>query len=559
MRINNNISAMNSGRIMDNTLKQVSKNMAKLSSGFRINQAGDDAAGLAISEKMRAQVRGLKQASRNSQDAVSLIQTAEGGTSEVHEILQRIRSLSVQSASDTNVSVDRKAIQNEVDQLLTEVDRIANDTEFNGIKLLNGTGSGGVVTQATIDSLTGQLPAYIDDAMDQIEANFGISEPAGIRDMDITYYYDDTSTTGASMGTSDGGASLTMRVNLAQVTDSNGDLIAESSLDTLIAHEVMHAYQFTNMPFATDGSDRDLENWFVEGLAMAIQGGNGFAETDRNVNLTNPFDGDYKSAYQAVKTLHEITNGGIDSIITRLEAGDDLDAALTATNQVIAGSEVAGATTGYVDFTSVTDFINWFNADADGAIDTYLTASNDFTQGSGVITDGSTKGSNSNLTYDATISNDAADTKATNNFTIAFTNPNFAGTGGFLSMQVGANEGQDLTVQLGNVTTTNLGISGISISSSSMSKNAITTIDSAIETVSAIRSRYGALQNRLEHSIKNIDNAAENLTSAESRIRDIDMAKEMMAFTKNNILQQASQSMLSQANKAPSSVLGLIQ
>lgn len=559
MRINNNMMAMNTHRMLGISSHSLDKNMEKLSSGSRINRAGDDAAGLAISEKMRSQIRGLKQASRNAQDAISLIQTSEGATSEVHEILQRIRTLTVQSANDTNVSNDRQSIQNEVGQLTLEVDRIANQTEFNGIKLLNGTGSQGAVTQTTLDQLTASIPAYIDDAMDQIEANFSIDTPAGNRDMDITYYYNDTSSTAASMGTSDGGASLEFRVNLANITDQNGNIIPEPYLDTLIAHEVMHAYQFTNMSFATDGADRNLENWFLEGLSMAIQGGNLFAETDRDVALTTQFDGDYKSAYQAVKTLHEITDNGINAIIDRLEAGDTLNAALAATTQDISGTELAGSTTGFADFNSVTDFIDWFNADADGEIDTYLTGSNDFTQGSGVITNGAVKGSNSNVTVDATVSNDAADTAATSAFNITFTNPNFGGSGGVLTMQVGANKDQTMTVTLGNVTTSNLGVAGLDITTVQKSEEALIALDSAIETVSVIRSRFGSYQNRLEHTIKNLDNTRENLSAAESRIRDVDMASEMVVFTKNNVIRQAAQSMLAQANQIPQSVITLLR
>jgi flagellin len=552
------MQAVNANRMLSVNNNNKSSTLEKLSSGLRINKAGDDAAGLAISEKMKSQIRGLRMASRNSQDAISLIQTAEGATAEVHAVLQRMRELTVQSLNDTNVDIDRDALQVEVRQLTLEVDRIANTTEFNGINLLNGTGSGPAIDQSTLDGLTASIPAYLDDAMDQIEANFAIDTPAGVRDMAVTYYSDDTSSTGASMGTSDGGASLELRVNLASITDTNGNLLAEPILDTLLAHEMMHAYQFTNMSFATDGATRDKENWFLEGLAMSIQGGNFFGATDSNVSLTNPFDGDYRSAYEAVKTLHEITDGGIDAIINSLESGNDLDAALTATTQAIAGTELAASTTGFVNFTTVDDFINWFNADADGEIATYIATSNDFTQGSGVITNGSVKGSNSNVTFDATIANDAASTKATDNFNISFTNPNFAGTGGYLTMQIGANESQTMTVQLGNVTATNLGIQSLNISTRTGGQAALESVDAALQSVSNIRSRLGALQNRLEHTIKNLDNSQENLQSAESRIRDADMANTMMKYSKENILSQAAQSMLAQANSAPRGVLQLI-
>ncbi len=557
MRINNNLVAMNTSRMAGVVAKKVSGAIQKLSSGMRINHAGDDVAGLAISEKMRAQIRGLNMASRNAQDAVSLIQTVEGATNEVHDILQRMRQLSVQASNDTAADADRQAIQSEIDQLNEEVNRIANTTSFNGISVLDGSGGSKTITQTVVNSLTAAIPAYIDDAMDQIEANFSINTPAGVRNLDVTYYYDEGTSTGASMGTADGGANLTMRINLANVTDAGGNLHPQGVIDTLIAHEMMHGYQFTNMAFSTDGVDRDKENWFLEGLSMAIQGGNNFAVTDHNVALTSSFDGDYRSAYEAVKTLHEITDGGINAIIDRLEAGDNLDQAINNTTQDFAGTELAGAA-GAADFTSVNEFITWFNADAGGDVTTYLTGSTDFSAGTGVITNGGVKGSSSNLTLDQTIANDAATVKATTSFNINFTNPTFS-AGGNLSMQVGANSSDTFTIQLANVTTDNLGTTSLDLTTTAGATNAINSLDSAIESVSSIRGRMGAYQNRLEHTIKNLEVTSHNLQAAESQIRDVDMANAMMSFTKNNILGQAAQAMLAQANQSNQGVLQLLR
>lgn len=486
MRIQNNMQAMNTQRMLNLNNEGKGKVLEKLSSGFRINKAGDDAAGLAISEKMRAQIRGLNQASRNSQDAISLIQTAEGATGEVHEILQRMRVLSVQSANDTNVSADREAIQNELDQLISEVDRIANTTEFNGISLLNGSGSGPTVSQSTIDSLTAALPAYLDDAIDMIEGTYAMNI-GGPRNLDITYYSDSTTSTGASMGTADGGASLELRVNLANITDLNGSLIPEGYIDTLLTHEVMHAYEFVEMPVMSDGTDREKENWFLEGLAMMVQGGNSIPDSGSNVALTSSFDGDYRSAYEAVKILHEVTNGGINSIIANLDLGQSLDVAIGGATQAFAGTELVGAN-GAANFADVTDFISWYNANAntDATLMNYIATSNDFTQGTGVVTTPGAKGSNTNLSQDASVTNDASAASATAAFNITFTNSNFAGTGGNLTMQIGANENQDMTVELGNVTTSNLGINSLDLATRLGSESAITSLDSAIETVSNI-------------------------------------------------------------------------
>ena len=562
MRISNNLMAMNTHRMLGEQTKLHGKSMEKLSSGYRINRAGDDAAGLAISEKMRAQIRGLSMAARNSQDAISLLQTAEGATSEVHNILQRIRELSVQSANDTNVDQDRLSIQIEVDQLVSEVDRIADTTQFNGINLLDGSGSTAIVPQSTIDILSVALPAYLDDAMDAIESYFSIDTPAGGKTLDITYYYDDTNTTGMSMGTANG-IDLTLRVNLANVTDGSGNLIGEEYLDTLIAHEMMHGYEFMNMPTLIDANDRNLETWFMEGLSMVIQGGNYWPVTDHDVSATYPFDGDYRSAFEAVKVLHEITSGGINTIIDSLEAGDTLDTAIANATFDTSTGDITNADGVYnlASIVDVTSFLSYFNNSSDVA--TFLTrtgSGEEFDPSvSGTITQGGVQGSASGLSIDGTIPNDASDTSLTSVFSVNFTNPNFSGTGGTLQMQIGANENQTLDINLGNVTAINLGIDAINLTTRTGSQNALTTLDTAIESVSIIRSRLGAYQNRLEHTIANLDNTHENLQAAESRIRDVDMADEMMRFTTTNILMQAAQPMLAQANQSPEGVLQLLR
>lgn len=560
MRIQNNLQAMNTSRMLGVNQKSSKTVIEKLSSGFRINRAGDDAAGLSISEKMRGQIRGLNQASRNTQDAISLLQTAEGASNEVHTIIQRMRQLAVQSASDTNTDEDRGNIQNEIDQLVAEVDRIANTTQFNGMTLLDGSFSSSTVSQAAINELTSKLPGYLDDAIGMIEPNYAMSI-GGPRNLSVTYYEDNSTTTAATMGTSDGAATLELRINLAQVTDSSGDLIAEEYLDTLLTHEVMHAYQFVNMSKMIDGADREKETWFLEGLAMLVQGGNGLSVTDHNVDIsTASFDGDYRSAYEAVKVLHEITDGGIDAIVTELAAGKDLDQALSDTTQNFAGSELAGAG-GAADFADVTSFINWFNANstADATLMNYLATSNDFTQGSGVVHAASTKGSNTNLTLANSVTNDASSAAATAAFNINFTNPSFGASAGSLTMQIGANHGQELDVSLGNLTSANIGVNALKVDNQLNASEAINKLDDALKTVSEIRSLFGATQNRLEHTAKNLNNSAENLQASESRIRDVDMANSMIEFTKLNILTQSAQSMLAQANQSTQGVLQLLR
>ena len=562
MRINNNLMAMNTHRMKGQQTVLNSKSMEKLSSGYRINRAGDDAAGLAISEKMRAQIRGLQRASRNSQDAISLIQTAEGGAASIHEMLQRIRELAVQSANDTLVNEDRDKIQSEVDQIMGQIDTVANNTEFNTKKILNNDGT--TIDSAVTDALTAKIPTMLNDALNILTASYGIALPTATTNMTVQYYDDASDGAGASMGTSDG-ISLTLRVNLANVTDGSGNLIADDQLDRLLAHEMMHGLQFTEMStFLTAGMSND-ETWVAEGLAMLIQGGNLFAAGSLTNNSDATIDdawsggiSDYAEAYLAMRTLHEITNGGIAAFIDRLEAGDTLDQAMNATTQNALGEVDPSAAVGGPDFTTFQQFIDFF--DGSGAVDTYLDTQDEFaTTGTGAInTNASTQGSDDNPTIAATIPNLGVTTLLDSKYTLDFSGAT-SELSGSTQFHIGANEGQDITFQNKNLKVSALELTGLELTSQELAANSITRIDKAIEKVSNARSYFGAMQNRLEHTIANLDNTHENLQAAESRIRDVDMADEMMRFTTTNILMQAAQSMLAQANQSPEGVLQLLR
>ncbi|MFC4736964.1 flagellin [Bacillus daqingensis] len=384
MIINNNISALNTHRQLGMNQNAMQNSMEKLASGLRINRAGDDAAGLAISEKMRAQINGLDQASRNAQDGISLIQTAEGALDETHSILQRMRELAVQSANDTNVEKDREEIQKEVDQLAQEISRISGNTEFNTQNLLGGD------FQAKF----------------QIGANANQNISLGINDMSATA--------------------------LGVIGTEPGAVVAVDGFDVqnLTQNEITINYTPANTE--TDGAARET---------------------------TAVFDAE---ANTITVTLGQA-------------AGDNTVAgAITATkNDVISALNATGAV----------------SAVEGGATGTDLAA----------------------VATPATVA---------------------AGT-------------EDAS-------------KGINVSTQEAANAAITTINNAIETVSAERSKLGATQNRLDHTISNLNNASENLSAAESRIRDVDMAKEMMEMTRANILSQASQSMLAQANQQPQAVLQLL-
>ena len=424
MRINNNIMAMNTFRQYSINESNSAASTEKLSSGYRINRAGDDAAGLAISEKMRAQIRGLNMASKNSQDAISLVQTAEGALTETHSILQRMRELSTQSASDTNDSnvVDREALNEEFQALKSEIDDIADKTAFNGKKLLDGSlGSSTKVATAS-----------------DIQEGFqGVTQ-----------------------------------INASGFVDTEAD---------------------------ADGTD----------YAITV-----------SYTATAADEGVYTFSY----------NG------TDIQKADDFTSAQTfeldfGEGKKISLSLAAGRTAPTVD---------------DGVDTTFGTADDSVTTAGDLLTGSA---ASANLTINVKGSNAV--------------------------IQTGANAGDELTIGISNMKAGALGLdtysaqaaadggatqgSAIDLKTQTNASSAITSVNDAINTVSTERSKLGAYQNRLQHKINNLDTSSENLSAAESRIRDLDMAKEMTTYTKNNILVQAATAMLAQANSAPQGVLQLLQ
>lgn len=414
MIINHNMGAINAQRNMGINSNAASKSMEKLSSGLKINRAGDDAAGLSISEKMRAQIRGLDKASTNAEDGISMIQTAEGALNETHSILQRMRELSVQAGNGTNADSDVSAIQEEMNQLTSEINRIGNTTEFNTQKLLNG-GNGYAVT-------------------------------------------------GTDLGT----LSTTKKIDLT--TDSK-------------------------ITLSVGGKDKELTLTSAE------------------------YDG----------TVGKTATDLVNDINTKISADDDLN-----------GKVTAKLDEGKLVFVSKEKDFEVKAPTANSA----LTALN-VTAGAGQAAEGVMGGIN-------------------------------------VSLQIGANEGQSMTISVGDMRAKALNLVGsgdafteestvtdgtnntnienaLDVSTHENAGNAGTVINHAIETVSKQRSSLGAYQNRLEHTINNLDTSSENLTAAESRIRDTDMASEMSEYSKNNILQQAAQAMLAQAKSAPQQVLQLLQ
>ncbi|MBE7681622.1 flagellin [Paenibacillus sp. P13VS] len=455
MIINHNIAAMNTHRQLSTNTANTNKNIEKLSSGLRINRAGDDAAGLAISEKMRGQIRGLDQASRNAQDGISLIQTAEGALNETHSILQRMRELSVQSSNDTNTDSDRAELQKEITQLKEEIDRIGDTTEFNTKKLLDGrSGKNALVTAETG---TGDLAKVISTGANAIGGTYG----------------------GITIGTA---------ATKSAYANDGADVTAATSVGE--TNLVLNGVDFT---FAKDTSASDV--------AAAINAKSkeiGFTATVAGAKVTfaaNDFGSGYKlTATGTASSIIGDETLGVNAVVTGAPAGS------TATIEDAKHGSVVTFVGGALDGTK---------------IDTAGTAAND--------------------TVELTVADNSLD------------------------FQIGANAGQKINIAIQDMRSGALGVNNIDVSNATTASDSITTIDNALSKVSGERSKLGAYQNRLEHTINNLGASSENLSAAESRVRDVDMAKEMMSQTKNNILAQAAQAMLAQANQQPQGVLQLLR
>jgi flagellin len=408
VRINTNIAAVNTQRNLNSVQSSLAKSVERLSSGLRINRAGDDAAGLTISEKLRGQVKGLNQAVRNAQDGISMIQTAEGGLNESHAILQRMRELAVQGANETLTTQDRQAIGSELQSLTDEIDRIATDTEFNTKKLLTGGVSTKIATASEIDA-TGSL-ASSNGSTYSVDVTQAIASANGVNGQNYTF--------------SGSGSSLTLSATLA-----NGQTVAQTL--------TLAASQAANTSQTLDFSEL--------GIKLTL---NANANAVTNANVIADF----------------VTAGGNDTIT--------IDPASKAVSFQV--------------------------------------------------------GANQNQTVGVSINSAASD-------------------------MIGTVDGV-------NTTSLKDAVADFKATYSTADANAlIGSLDQAIKNVSDSRSNLGAVQNRLEHTIENLATSSENLQASESRIRDADMAAEMVGFTRSNILQQAGTSILAQANQLPQGVLSLLR
>ena len=484
MVVQHNMTAMNANRMLGLTAAQQSKSTEKLSSGYRINRAADDAAGLSISEKMRKQIRGLDQASTNADDGVSAVQTAEGALNEVQDMLQRMNELAVQAANGTNSENDRAYIQSEIDQLVTEIDRVAETTKINETYLLKGDGVGGKYVELGTTSI-GSGTAF-SNLSDQAAAATGET------------YSTDRDVVMNVVASADFSADSTETLTIAGASYALKDY---ADIDDLAA------------AISSNEKVNSVDLVYENGVTATNAGSANFSLTHTNKTTTVAGDVTFKvaSSYSSTATAGTLklqNAAGTDvitvnfTIATKLNEDGDLVYDEETTNQSIASA---------------------------------LTKANySFTEADGVFTVKTA----STMTVNA----------ATKVDDLAF------------NLHVGADSSNTnkIGVNISSMSADGLGVSGVKVTSEKTATDAIDVIAQAIQKVSKQRSDLGAVQNRLEHTINNLDNVVENTTAAESRIRDTDMAEEMVKYSNVNILAQAGQSMLAQANHSNQGVLSLL-
>ncbi|MCI9073651.1 MAG: hypothetical protein HFH80_12785 [Lachnospiraceae bacterium] len=459
MVVQHNLRAMNSNRMLGLTSTAQSKSTEKLSSGYKINRAADDAAGLSISEKMRKQIRGLTQASLNAQDGISAVQTAEGALTEVHDMLQRMNELAVKAANGTNSEDDRSYIQAEVDQLIKEIDRVAETTKFNETYLLKGDGT---ETKEVSVPASEEVPVKA-----TYKTGFGTSGVGFVtgKEKTLSWYK-----AGSVAKISDEEILECLEVKNGAVTLKEGVNFYKAAADS-------------TMEFGAQKDGQKVKDADLTGNFAVV-----------NTKLASATDGTAIEAEDLADYFN--TDGSIKKQMYYLKTGGD-----------------------------ATKPADWLEVGAD-QISKFV----DVKPGKEAVAEGTTE--------------EVEVTKALT-----------------LSLHVGADsdDSNKISLDIESMSAEGIGVKGLKVGTEEAATGSIDTLKAAIQKVSEQRSALGAIQNRLEHTINNLDNVVENTTAAESQIRDTDMATEMVKYSNNNILAQAGQAMLAQSNQANQGVLSLLQ
>ena len=546
MRIQHNIMAMNAYRNYTNNTSALSSNLEKLSSGYKINRAGDDAAGLAISEKMRAQITGLDVAQKNAKDGISLVQTAEGALTEVHDMLNRMVELANQSANGTyDDETDRANLQKEMDQLLEEINRIADSANFNGIQLLDGSlDAEGIGGGADISVQFGAVTPYV-PAVTEAQPSFKV-------DLDGMTFT--ATATQGNVAVNVGGVSVNLNFSSATVgsevtlTDLN---LAASTTASIggVTYDVTYTGGVLSFEMASGQTlteNDTLNPAFNVGVTATGADTGGTVNTATQVINVGVLDGAAQQATaQFTITKDMLTDGAT------IKIGDQTFTINYAENYAGSGTTIGVKdllnSAGELDNSAISEVLSRITQG--GSANTMFTIGND---GQNTITLQSKS--------DYTDANpEALDTADEVRAQVEINAPTQAGKA--LTLQIGdtSDSFNKLTVSIQDMHTDSLNIADISIATQADAQTAVDRIKAAINTVSSVRGTLGATQNRLDHTINNLSVMEENIQDAESTIRDTDVAEEMMAYTKNNILVQSAQAMLAQANQVPQGVLQLLQ
>lgn len=562
MIINTNTMALNANKAYNRNSETLSTSMRRLSSGLRINSAKDDAAGLAISERFTTQVRGLTVATRNVNDGISMLQTAEGAMQEISNMLQRMRELSVQAANATNSVGDRRALQLEVSQLVTEVTRIAETTNFNGVKILNDYAKVGPQGKESevIDALK---RGWLEASETALNRYFGLSLKNAT--MTVSLYNDPTDAAWGRAGGAPG--NLSYMLNMAYLNNVEIDLKNGGNgpfyMDRLAAHELVHA------AMANEGMIIAGENWFTEGTAELLPGGDERVESEGGISAVMAANdltawpaapaigssGQYAKAYLAVRYIHSKAGGydqdnvnisGIGRVFDLMRQGNTLlDSINTATGE---------------NYAAMADFHADFNANGEA----YLLA-NGYEEGDGDTgAVGGRNAENGDYYRDTSAEHVIYDmnhyqqnpTEADIKWAVEESS-NSSGYAQYLQFQAGANPYQVIQAGFVSASAKSLGIDDLDLVE--YSGVAIGDVDTALDFINAQRARLGAQMSRLESTIRNNENNIENLSASRSRIRDADYAVEMADFTRSQILSNASTAMTAQAQQVPSLALSLLQ
>ncbi len=542
MVVQHNLTAMNSNRMLGLTTASQAKSTEKLSSGYKINRAADDAAGLSISEKMRKQIRGLTQSSLNAQDGISAVQTAEGALNEVQDMLQRMNELAVKSANSTNSASDREAIQAEIDQLTTEIDRVSETTKFNETYLLKGNVNATDAAKDTnfqyksTDVLSQDLYYVKDNKIETVKKGTYVS---GL-DSNTTYY---SSSTGAKVGTACDSKNDSGKVDSKNVFNGTTQYYTKDATTGTFYAVAKGTVIDTNATYYTGNANAGA---VIESSMVAVKG-------------SSVVTGDKETKY-----ILKDGNTVYDSNGKKLVGGDAIDgAAATDISKYYTSIDAA--------LPKAADSVNMNGADSKNYV---VQSSVQFVDGDG--NEIAANGLDKYLENDGTLKADAKlyiktgegvtdRAEAGQDQVKEFVDVSKKYDVGALTLKlhVGADAtvNNQISIDIKSMSSKTLGVEGLKVDGEDDTNalNAIETIKAALNKVSDQRSALGAVQNRLEHTINNLDNVVENTTSAESQIRDTDMATEMVKYSNNNILAQAGQAMLAQANQSNQGVLSLLQ